>query len=114
MEWGMKAGIFLDGVQVGALSNWTLKEKFHVFPGEDGSPKPKGMIIRKIVGWKVSAVRYLIRRPNLTGKELGFKFRQKDKDLICKGRITTEYKTGVKAESLEIEGDTAPRLNWRI
>lgn len=110
----MKAGVFLNGVQVGALSNWTLEEKFFASPEEDGSPKPKGMIVRKVIGWRVSAVRYLIKRQGLIGKELGFKFQAKYKDIICIGKIISEYKIGEMADGpLEIEGNKAPRLKWR-
>ena len=108
----MKAGVFLDGVQVGALKNWSLEEKYEVLSQDDrGRPSSQ-----RIIGWTASAVRYLIKRADLAGKELGFKFISihGDQERICTGKITTEYKTGEAAEGpLEIEGDKAPQIIWR-
>jgi len=109
----MKAGIFLDGVQVGALKNWTLIEKVKLLSRDDrGRPS-----CQKIIGWTASAVRYRLNQKGLTGKELGFRFItiKEDQEFICKGIILTKnYKTGETAEGpLEMKGNTAPRIIWR-
>ena len=110
MEWGMKAGIFMDGVQVGALENWTLHGQYQIL-SRTNSGEP---MTRRIIGWTASALRYIVKR-DLTGKDLEFRFCSvKSEYRICKGQITTKYKIGKPTKGpIEMKGDTAPKIIWR-
>ena len=110
LEWGMKAGSFLGGVQVGALKNWTLHEKYDVLSRDpNGGPS-----VQKTIGWTASALRYIINR-DLTDKDLEFRFCSiRSEFRICKGKITSKYIVKKPVDGpIEMEGDTAPKLIWR-
>ncbi len=105
----MHAGIFLNGVQVGKLKNWTLKGKYKTISDDIGAPQ-----VRKKVGWTASVLRYRLDR-DLCGEELEFRFCGKINYFVCRGKIADrEYTIGKPIdEQITMSGEGSPAAIFR-
>ena len=103
-HYGLYAGIFLDGRQVGACRRWKVTQEPIYSPDSKG-PASSNPAVLIMSGWKARALSYRFEE-GTKGKELEFRFATEFMYFKTRGKVTTpDVKVGVNAaEEITMEG----------